>query len=360
MFYALVHCAFTAADLGLRDEVAASARRARELVEGSVHARFAYQADLMEAYAAMRDGDREIMRAKLASGLAGSRGDPAKFFLRVRAPLLSRLYAAALEERVEPALVREDIRFLRIPPPAAEVEGWPWPLRIRTLGRFEVLRDGMPLEFSRKAPRKTLQLLKAIIAAGGSSVPEQWLLESLWPDEEGDAASKSLGAAVLRLRSLLGDADAVAQQAGTLSLDRARCWVDVWAFESTGRLDLYQGTFLPEEEGLPWPVPMRERLRARFIQRLGEEGRRLEESGEYEQAIEGYLRGLDADSIIEPFYQGLMRCYARLDRRAEAAAAYRRLRQILSVTLGVPPSATTEKLFRALHLEPARQSVGDK
>lgn len=361
MFYALIHCAFTAADLGLRDEVSASARRARELVAGSVHDRFAYQADLMEAYAALLDGDRETMRAKLASGLAASRSDPAKFFLRVRASLLSRLYAAALAEGIEPALVREDIRFLRIAPPPVDVDGWPWPLTIRTLGRFEVLRDGLPLEFSRKAPRKTLQLLKAIIAAGGSGVPEQTLLESLWPDEEGDAASKSLGAAVLRLRSLLGDADAVVQQAGTLSLDRTRCWVDVWAFESTGRLDLYRGAFLAEEEGVPWPVPMRERLRARFIQRLGEEGRRLEDAGRLEEAIEGYMRGLDADSIIEPFYQGLMRCYARLDRRAEAAAAYRRLRQVLSVTLGVPPSATTEKLFRSLHLsEPRRESVGDK
>jgi DNA-binding SARP family transcriptional activator len=65
------------------------------------------------------------------------------------------------------------------------------------------------------------------------------------------------------------------------------------------------------------------------------------------------MRGLDADSIIEPFYQGLMRCYARLDRRAEAAAAYRRLKQILSVTWASrpprPPSASTARL----HLETA-------
>jgi DNA-binding SARP family transcriptional activator len=46
-----------------------------------------------------------------------------------------------------------------------------------------------------------------------------------------------------------------------------------------------------------------------------------------------------------------MRCYARLDRRAEAIAVYRRLKQILSVTLGLPPSATTERLYRGLKLE---------
>jgi ATP/maltotriose-dependent transcriptional regulator MalT len=361
IFYGCIHCAFAAADLGRREDVAAFARQARERVAGSIHERFAYQADLMEAYAALVAGDREAMRAKLAAGLAASRDDPAKFFMRIRARLLSRLYAAALEEGIEPELVRESIRRSRVAPPSLEARDWPWPLQVHTLGRFQVLRDGLPLEFSRKAPRKTLQLLKAIIAAGGTNVPEQTLLGALWPDEEGDAASKSLGASVLRLRTLLGDGDAVIQQGGALSLDRARCWVDVWAFETSGRLDLYQGAFLPEEEGAPWAVALRERLRARFIQRLGDEGRRLEDAGRYEEAIEAYMRGLDADSIIEPFYQGLMRSYAHLDRRAEAAAAYRRLKQILSVTLGVAPSATTERLYRSLHLAESRaQSVGDK
>ena len=37
-----------------------------------------------------------------------------------------------------------------------------------TLGRFEVQINGETLEFSRKLPRKTLLLLKAIVALGGT------------------------------------------------------------------------------------------------------------------------------------------------------------------------------------------------
>ncbi len=37
---------------------------------------------------------------------------------------------------------------------------------------------------SRKAPKKVLALLKAIIAHGGKDVPEQKLIDALWPDEE--------------------------------------------------------------------------------------------------------------------------------------------------------------------------------
>ena len=229
-----------------------------------------------------------------------------------------------------------------------------------------MLVNDAPIEFGRKAPKKTLALLKAIIARGGS-VPESALLDTFWPDEEGDAAAQSLGAAVHRLRGLLGEADAVVQQGGQVSLDRARVWVDAWAFEralaaardapaaerstaAAEALALYRGAFLAEEEGEAWPVPMRERLRGKFIQAVADHGGAARGAHRDEEAIAWYLRGLDADNVVEPFYQGLMRCYHRLDRLPEAVSAYRRLKQTLSVTLSLPPSAGTEKLYRALRL----------
>jgi len=101
---------------------------------------------------------------------------------------------------------------------------------------------------------------------------------------------------------------------------------------------------------------MRERLRARFIQRLGEHAAALERDGRDELAIAWYSRGLDADAIVEPFYQGLMRCHQRQGSPAEALATYRRLRQILSVTLGLPPSAASERLKREIEIAAARVS----
>jgi DNA-binding SARP family transcriptional activator len=361
MFNGLAHCAFVAAVRGEREECARYAQEARDLVRQSVQAHFAYQADFIEAYACLLAGDRAGLREKLARSLPESVHEPARYFLRLQPQLLPRLYAAALAEGIEPGIVRGAIREFRIPPPTLDAPGWPWPIAVTTLGRFEVQREGQPLEFSRKAPKKTLQLLKAIIAHGTPQVPEQWLLDALWGDEEGDAAVKSLGAAVMRLRALLGDATAIVQRGGTLALDRAHVWVDARAFEASSDPELYRGTFLEEEEGAPWAVPLRERLRARFVQALGERGADFERRGMPAAAIELYLRGLDADSLVEPFYQGLMRCYQRLDRRAEALSTYRRLRQVFSVTLGLAPSATTERLLRSLRLEaPDPQSVGDK
>jgi hypothetical protein len=285
-----------------------SATRRRDHAPRSSHGRrdgvraLPYQSDLLDAYRALsRATARRCASRSRRASRAGAWTAPSCSCACSHAPPAP--LAAALEEGIEVEAVQRDIRVCQVAPPDANVEHGHWPLAVHTLGRFEVRRDGMPLEFSRKAPRKTLALLKAIVALGGTDVREQSLLDALWPDDEGDAAAKSLGATVLRLRALLGMPKRFAQQAGTLSLDPARIWVDAWAFERGRRLDLYKGAFLAQDEGEPWAVAMRERLRARFIHEVGDQGAALERAGRPADAVELYLRGLDADSIVEPFYR---------------------------------------------------------
>jgi DNA-binding SARP family transcriptional activator len=273
----------------------------------------------------------------------------------------------ALQRGIEPDAASRLTRVFRLRPPHPDVEAWPWPVRIHTLGRFDVLVDERLLEFERKAPRKALALLKALVAFGPREVADAQLVDALWPDEDGDAGQKALSVTLLRLRRLLGDNDLIHEQGGRMSLNRTRCWVDAWTFEErltrmpsgagTGAagvptlhrtLTFYSGTFLRDDTDVPWTVPVRERLRSKFIHGLAALGTHLESECRYDEAITWYLRGLDADAIVEPFYQGLMRCYDKLDRRTEAVAAYRRLKQTLSVTLGLQPAASSERLYQSL------------
>ena len=270
---------------------------------------------------------------------------------------MPRLFALALDQGIEVDLVQDIIRMFRLKPPHDAPDKWPWPVRIVTLGRFGVQVNGEPLEFSRKLPRKTLLLLKAIVAFGGRDVPEQALCDALWGDEEGDAARNALSITVLRLRKLLGSNESVLQQGGKVSLNRELCWVDAWVFEarpadaeSASRkvLNLYGGTFLPEDVDASWSVPARERLRGKFIHALSAHGAVLESQSDEAGALQCYLRGIDADPIVESFHQGLMRCYERMGKRTEAFSAYRRLKHTLSVVLGVPPSDATQRLFQGM------------
>jgi len=151
-----------------------------------------------------------------------------------------------------------------------------------------------------------------------------------------------------------------------VSLDRRTIWVDIWAFErllatvngsmdkweTTDRaLQLYRGAFLPEDNEEPWTVSCRERLRAKFVRHSAELGRHFSESGELERALDCFLHGLEADDLAEELYQGVMRCYQHMQRRAEGLAVYRRMRQTLSVTLGIKPSPVSEAIYRSLSAE---------
>jgi LuxR family maltose regulon positive regulatory protein len=346
------------ADAGQPERALQAIASARDAARGSYMEALNAQLLLEEAYVALSRGDTDGARLRLEQGLRMAAAQPecAAYVHRIvaRKP---ELLVLALREDIEVDLVRELIRRWRVPPPRDEPAAWPWPVKVRTLGAFDVRVHDAPIEFGRKAPKKTLALLKAVIARGGSA-SEGSLIDQFWPNEDGDAAAKSLGAAVHRLRQLIGVTDAVLQQGGQVWLDRERVWVDALSFErglgaddadlARSALELYQGAFLGEDEGESWPVAMRERLRGKFVHAVAQHAARLEAARHHEEAIGWYLKGLDADPVVELFYQGLMRCYHRLDRLPEAVSAYRRCKQILSVNLSLPPSAGTEKLYQSL------------
>ena len=116
-------------------------------------------------------------------------------------------------------------------------------------------------------------------------------------------------------------------------------------------MQLYRGNFLHGDDAAPWAASMRERLRGKFIRLVDAMGKDHEGIGQHEEAIAIYSRGIDTDDLVEPFYRGLMRCHEKLGRRAEAASAFRRLRQALSVTLGLKPSVESQRLFEELRLQ---------
>ena len=92
----------------------------------------------------------------------------------------------------------------------------------------------------------------------------------------------------------------------------------------------------------------RERLRAKFVRLVESVAQADEAAGHWEKAMAHYLKGLEADDLIEAFHLGLMRCYRAQGRPAEAMTTYRRLRQTLSVVLGIAPSPAAEALAKEL------------
>jgi LuxR family transcriptional regulator, maltose regulon positive regulatory protein len=278
--------------------------------------------------------------------------------------VMARLCTRALEAGIEVEYVRGLVQNRGLVPesPPIEVEAWPWPIKILTLGRFEVLRNGEPIRFSRKVQRKPLALLKALIALGGRGVREDLVLDVLWPDSEGDAARVALASALHRLRGLLGREQAVLRQEGQLSLDARLCWVDVWAVErllgraetaaSPGEFirkaaDLYQGAFLGDRElEIPRATALADGLRRRLLRQIVRAGRQSEPT-DPQQAVDWYEDGLRVDACDEDVYRSLMNVYQRLGRSAEAEKVYLRCQTALAAHLGATPAPETRALLKA-------------
>jgi len=310
-----------------------------------------------EAYIALELDDRPAAENHLRAALSLAR-ESGHDHVPLMRPWMPRLCEVALSAGIETEYVERLIRRFAWAAPSANVEKWPWLVKVYTLGRFDVRVNDRPLIFPHKAPRKPLALLKALVAMGGVRVAEQKLIDAIWGEEEGDTAYQAFWLALHRLRKLLGMPETVRLEDGHLTLNPDLVWTDVRAFEQVletrddtskvRALELYCGSFLSSDLGVPWTVSIRERLRGKFIHHLGQVGRGLESESHWDSAITWYLRGLDADNLTEEFYQGLIRCYIAEGKPAEAMSMFRRLRQTLSVTLGLKPSLATEALIQQL------------
>ena len=315
-------------------------------------------------YFALERGKRRLVLPLLRKMLALAKEQGYVNRLFWTPEVMSRILGAALEHGVEVEFVQKLIRKRKLAPPAEplQLERWPLPVKVHTLGRFGVLIDGKPLQFSGKAQKKPLELLMALIAFGGRDVSEERLAEALWPDAEGDAAHKAFGVAVYRLRRLLKCDEAISVQRTQLSLDPRFAWVDAWALEralaaaadardaaaSERIIALYRGPFLGRTADLPWAVPLRERLRVRFVRHIIQRAQALFDAGEARPAIAVLEKGIGADPLAEDCYRHLMLCYQALDRKAEAIGVYQRCEKTLSATLGVSPAPETIALYRTL------------
>jgi ATP/maltotriose-dependent transcriptional regulator MalT/DNA-binding SARP family transcriptional activator len=322
---------------------------------------------LLAIEAACNAGDDERVSAGLAQVLGDHRARGDFVFMRSRPDLAARLANHALEHGIETEFVRALIARDALAAPSYAGAAWPFRLRVRVLGGFELVRDAEVVRFTGKAQQRPLDLLKLVVAVGGREVDVESATCALWPDADGAAARRSFESALFRLRKLLDIEDAVTLSGGKLSLDRTRAWTDVWALEGTldeaeasirnapggpsraraarRLIDAYPGALLGTEEA-PWIARPRDMLRARFVRTLARLGQILEDARDWSTAIDLYRRGLEADDLAEPLYRGLMRALAATGDRAEALNAFRRCRELLSIVLGVAPAGETERLRR--------------
>jgi DNA-binding SARP family transcriptional activator len=369
---ALCHLAL-AQVLICREQFAAAAAHLAETLKIAHRIRstlFEHAALMLSAYCLLQAGDEPSALTPLARGLSIGREKRYRFIYPWSRPeVLQRLLALALQSGTEADYVRGFVRQQHLLPESPELEVWPWDVRVHTFGGLTVVINDEPLHFHGKVQRKPLELLQAVLAQAGPPVDKNTLIDQLWPDLDGDAGQNAFELALHRLRKLLGRDDAISMQAGRLTLDARRIWVDTSAFERlctkvehrsflhAGNTDpasigdalmrYYQGHFLEGEEAR-WAITARERFRNKFVRTITSIGQELERSGRWEDLVTLYRRAIEIDPLIEELHQHLILAFREQGRIAEALDAYRHCRALMSITLGIESSGTTQALYRSL------------
>ncbi|MBP7113625.1 MAG: winged helix-turn-helix domain-containing protein [Nitrosomonas sp.] len=321
-----------------------------------------HQCLLIEAYSWLKQGDTQEAFIPLCEGLRIARENDFLYLNSWWRPhVMARLFSLALQHGIEVDYVKSVIRRRNIKAESPECDHWPWPIKIFTLGKFEIQRDDVPLRFPGKAQHKPLELLKYLCASGGKAVNQDRIIDALWPDSMGDAAEQALRTTLHRLRKLLRHDQAIVIEDKHLSLDFGYVWTDCGVFDHIAHhqsvtndrislqqaLNYYHGHFL-EGETSPWAITFRNQLRAHYTRIIEQYGALLEQDGEWSGAIECYLRAIEIEPLVEVFYNNLMNIYIQHDRRSEALAVYQRCCQSLLTRLGINPSSSIQVLYHKI------------
>ena len=331
-----------------------------------------YMCLLVEAQDAViaNETDRSVNLLRRAMAIGREFGIMNMFWWQPAAMLT--LCMKALAADIEVDYVRKLIRKRNLVPETSllNLDNWPWPVKLVTLGRFELLVNDQPAKSSRKPSYKQMEMLKVLVALGGIETSEEKVRDLLWPDSDGDTARDLFKVTLHRLRKLLGNDQAIRFKEGRIALDRRYVWVDAWVFEynignakeSGNRCEggnpvaflqkaiaLYGGHFLASEAEYPWQLSMRDRLHHKHLAAVLALTDHYENTGQQQTALETINAGLEKAPLAEPLYQRLMNCYHSSGHLVEAANSYRRGINTLTAS-GIEPSSEIIAAFRRMSL----------
>ncbi len=243
-------------------------------------------------------------------------------------------------------------------------------MEVRILGPLEVEGETGPLSVPTPKERAVLEVLAL---RGGDVVPTDVLIDALWGIDPPRSAAKSLQSHVSRLRRALPNG-AIATEDNGYRLAVLPEDVDAHRFErlvSAGRqaadggdprraiglldrgLDLWRGTPLTELADGSLRTGQTVRLEELHLAAAETRVDAHLALGHHEQVVPE-LEALVADHPLrERFWWQLMLALYRSDRRADALAAFQRLRVLLRDDLGIDPSSEVRGLeSRIIREEP--------
>lgn len=255
-------------------------------------------------------------------------------------------------------------------------------LRIKLLGQFEVYRDGHPIAQTEWRTEKNKDVLKILALHPGQTLPQDWIMESLWPAQNPERSVRNLRGRISEIRRILepdlgqgSKSSYVKTVSGGYALATDYCRIDMQAFRTAydhastqaeldteaainvfkRAIEIYIGDLLPADLHKEWAFEHREELRRLYLDTLRQLTELLYLDEHFDEAIRYGEKTLQADPYDERIYRTLMRAHHEMNNVHAAMQLYERCRRALA-DRDMDPSAATDHLAATLRSHAHRQS----
>jgi DNA-binding SARP family transcriptional activator len=247
-------------------------------------------------------------------------------------------------------------------------------LRVFALGQARIYRGDCLLTSADWTYGKARELVFYLLCRPNATREQIGL--AFWPDASAEQVRKRFSAALAHARNALGrETEWITLSNGRYRLEPARAyWFDVEIFESKlhaanlllqnggprrqavplfeEAINLYRGDFAEEMLEGEWHQSRRAVLLRAYLEALLTLGELYVEAGRCGQAIATYQQAITKDAYLEEAHYGLIRCYARLNKRSQALRQYDTLTAALAELNATPSSETQMLVERLRHGEP--------
>jgi two-component SAPR family response regulator len=251
------------------------------------------------------------------------------------------------------------------------------PIRVQTLGGFEVWKDGRLLTSKDWGRDKAVQLFQFFVTARHrKALLKEQILDRLWEEdlETGDPIFKvalhSINKALEPDKKSHAEARYIQRFGATYKLNTDDIWIDADALETyitignqsltshpelakqayRQAVDLLRGGYLPDRIYEDWSCDERERLQVLSLNVLVELAELLLKDNPFE-SIRLSQQALLIDAAWEEAYRIQMAAYFLKGNRPMAIKTYQVCEKVLEEEMGIKPLPETRRLYRDILAE---------
>ncbi len=247
--------------------------------------------------------------------------------------------------------------------------------RIVTLGKFEVLKNGLSLNKTASGSKKIWELYKFMLSFREKDHTPESLMDQLWVDQDYSDPRSTLRRQMHRLRQVLNEEEATAEDKTVIFANGYYSWnhqldilIDVDEFsrlvgdgdkyitsapdrallDYNKAINLYTGDYLPESMDQHWIFSVRNNYRRLYSRAVSQSIRLLNGKEAYGDIIKICNKATQIDPYEETFQLAYMEAMLALGEHRQALEHYGYIANFYAQEMGLDPSDEMRQLYKKM------------